>query len=290
MYWRPLETAWGHKQTSISWAIREKKSHSEVQNTLVTATLISGSGDLKGPPSRLPQSETFRSVLSFSNRTRKMLANCTRTLLEKCKHCWLPIPIHASPTLPTPSHLTSHTYSDVSMPSRFVARKLKKISRILAYGLGCSPEKGLYKNMIRQSWLLFTPPIHSFLPVLAISKDQRSQRKSCISWFVDGSSEATEEELLTGPSAQWSPKTVLHLKSCHQQRVGRKLWTSRGSRELSPVLAEEMSIRKRRNSRSFSQGFGSSVPAYVWGLKQGMSHEKSHYNNYKHSNKRSYHL
>lgn len=164
MYWRPLETAWGHKQTSISWAIREKKSHSEVQNTLVTATLISGSGDLKGPPSRLPQSETFRSVLSFSNRTRKMLANCTRTLLEKCKHCWLPIPIHASPTLPTPSHLTSHTYSDVSMPSRFVARKLKKISRILAYGLGCSPEKGLYKNMIRQSWLLFTPPsILSFL-------------------------------------------------------------------------------------------------------------------------------
>lgn len=155
---------------------------------------------------------------------------------------------------------------------------------------GAHQRKGFIKIWSDNHDYSLPPPIHSFLPVLAISKDQRSQRKSCISWFVDGSSEATEEELLTGPSAQWSPKTALHLKSCHQQRVGRKLWTSRGSRELSPVLAEEMSIRKRRNSRSFSQGFGSSVPAYVWGLKQGMSHEKSHYNNYKHSNKRSYHL
>lgn len=48
------------------------------------------------------------------------------------------------------------------------------------------------------------PPIHSFLPVLAISKDQNSQRKSCASRFGDGSSEATEEELLTGSPAQWS--------------------------------------------------------------------------------------
>lgn len=65
------------------------------------------------------------------------------------------------------------------------------------------------------------PPIPSSLPVLAISKDQKSQRKSCASWFVDGSSEVTEEELLTGSPAQWSPKVEVIIEVLPPAKGGR---------------------------------------------------------------------
>lgn len=86
MYWWPLETAQGHKQTSISRAIRERPLR-RTFNTLVTATLSSGSGDLKGPP-HFSQPRTFRLILKESN------GNTHR------HHFWLPDCGYLKPLLP----------------------------------------------------------------------------------------------------------------------------------------------------------------------------------------------
>lgn len=107
-------------------------------------------------------------------------------------------------------------------------------------------------------------PIHSFLPVLAISKDQKRQRKSCESWFGDGSSEATEEDFqqVILHNGVWRLKELL--KSCHQWSVGGgKLWTSWG------LLSE---LRETHEKEEFpglpSPPFRSSIPVCVWGSIQ----------------------
>lgn len=130
--------------------------------------------------------------------------------------------------------------------------------KVLSYrGWWCLPEIGLYKNTkYDHNNHNHSLSPHPFFPSCACNfKRSKSQRKSCSSWFVDGSSEATEEEGLTGPPAQWSPKTEELLKSCHQQRVGGKLWTSRGSGELSPVQAEggKISIKKNKKFQEFQE-------------------------------------
>lgn len=87
-----------------------------------------------------------------------------------------------------------HHFENSKGPSRFTVQK-PMVWWLWKFGAHQSKGSINMQHIIIATIIaILYSPIHSFLPVLPISKDQNSQRKSCASWFGDGSSEATEED------------------------------------------------------------------------------------------------
>lgn len=125
------------------------------------------------------------SSVASNCRTRQLGPNYTPLYSKNHRCCEWHVPMHGYHTygaMICGSAIVLRHLDNSRGPSRFTVQRSKVC---WLRKLGAHQRKGSIKMqriiIIATIIAIFYPPIHSFLPVLAISKDQKNRRKSCAS-------------------------------------------------------------------------------------------------------------